>query len=74
MTIYQFPKNNDAEIRAYILRMENTVIEITNHAKSLGYDEALFYQMGRVSGASTAVANAMRDLVKELEELEKLVP
>lgn len=72
--ITQFPKSTNAEIRAYVLRMENTVNEISGKAQSLGKTEALVYQMGRVSGAGTAVANAMRDFLKELEALEKIAP
>lgn len=72
MTVSHFPKNIHTETRTLILTMEDIILSINNMAKDLGNFEAFCFQMGKTSMAAQNVANAMRDLVRETEALEKL--
>lgn len=74
MTVVNFGKNENAQIRANILKMEDLVLSMTNNSKSLGLSEGICFQMGKTTLAAQNVANAMRDLMRETEALERLSP
>lgn len=72
MQVSQFPKSDNAEIRKSIIEMENMVSNINQMSKSLGLSEAICFQMGKTSTAAQNVSNSMRDLLREMETLEKM--
>lgn len=74
MTVVNFGKNENAHIRSTILKMEDLILSLNQNAKSLGLTEAICFQMGKTTLAAQNVANALRDLLRETEELEKLSP
>ena len=74
MTVVNFGKNENAQIRANILKMEDLVLSMTNASKRLGLSDGICFQMGKTTLAAQNVANALRDLLRETEELEKLSP
>jgi len=73
MTITQFPKDNISDMRRYITQMEDIVLRTNQDMAKAGQTEHALYQMGRVAMSADNVANAMRTMIKELDDIEKIL-